>query len=134
MSPTHEGKKHDKKICDEEEYQFPDGIILRKDTGYQGYEPAGVVTEHPIKSSKKNPLTPEQKNHNKMISSKRVVVEHTIMGCKRLRIVKERLRKFYWETVDSTMRIASALHNFRVRSPIRAYAYTPAHMKFKFYS
>lgn len=134
LSPSHEGKKHDKKICDEEDYQFPAGIILRKDTGYQGYNPPGVVVEQPVKSSKKNPLTIEQKKHNREISAKRVVVEHTIMGCKRLRIVKERLRKFCWETIDSTMRIASGLHNFRVRSPIRAYAYTPAHAKFKFYS
>ena len=134
LSPSHEGKKHDKKICDEEEYQFPENITLRKDSGYQGYNPPGVRVEQPVKSSKNNPLTKEQKEHNKIISAKRVVVEHTIMGCKRLRIVKERLRKFCWETIDGTMRIAAALHNFRVRSPIRAYACTPAHVKFKFYS
>ena len=134
LSPTHEGKKHDKKICDEEQYKFPEGIILRKDTGYQGYNPLGVVIEQPIKSSKKHPLTIQEKIYNKIISAKRVVVEHAIMGCKRLRIVKDRIRKFCWESIDVAMKLACALHNFRVRSPLRAYACTPARVKFKFYS
>lgn len=134
VSPTHEGKKHDKKICDEEQYQFPPGIIVRQDSGYKGHQPKGVVIQQPFKASKKNPLTVEQKLHNKIVSVKRVVVEHAIMGCKRMRIVKDQLRKFCWETIDSTMKIACALHNFRVRSPSRAYAHTPARVKFKFYS
>ncbi len=49
LSDTYEGKKHDKAICDEEDYRFPKGIQLWKDTGFQGYEPAGVKTHQPKK-------------------------------------------------------------------------------------
>ncbi len=35
MSDTDEGKQHDKKIADEEDYQFPDGSTLWQDTGFQ---------------------------------------------------------------------------------------------------
>jgi hypothetical protein len=44
LSDIYEGKKHDKAICDEEDYEFPDGSKLWKDTGFQGYEPKGVTT------------------------------------------------------------------------------------------
>ncbi len=34
LGQTWEGKKHDKKICDDEGHQFPEGSTLYKDTGY----------------------------------------------------------------------------------------------------
>ncbi|WP_442786354.1 transposase family protein [Leptothoe sp. PORK10 BA2] len=36
LSGTHEGKKHDKTIADEEAYCFPPGSKLLQDTGFQG--------------------------------------------------------------------------------------------------
>jgi hypothetical protein len=42
LSGTHEGKMHDKKIADEENVVFPEGINLFQDSGYQGYSPKGV--------------------------------------------------------------------------------------------
>ena len=50
LSQTHEGPHHDKAICDEEHYDFPDNAILFKDTGFQGYEPENVITYQPKKS------------------------------------------------------------------------------------
>jgi hypothetical protein len=38
LSDTYEGKKHDKAIRDEEDYQFPPRSKLWKDSGFQGYE------------------------------------------------------------------------------------------------
>jgi hypothetical protein len=52
LSPTVEGKTHDKKAADEGEIAFPKGATLGKDTGFQGYEPKGVVTSQPKKSLK----------------------------------------------------------------------------------
>ena len=37
LTPTAEGKKHDKKIADESEYSLPDGSTLLQDTGFQGF-------------------------------------------------------------------------------------------------
>jgi Helix-turn-helix of DDE superfamily endonuclease/DDE superfamily endonuclease len=52
LSPTVEGKKHDKKAADEAAIHFPTNATLGKDTGFQGYEPAGVLTNQPKKSPK----------------------------------------------------------------------------------
>jgi hypothetical protein len=50
LSQTYAGKTHDKKIVDTEPIVYPPGTILSKDTGFQGYEPAGVQTRQPKKS------------------------------------------------------------------------------------
>ena len=49
LSPTVEGKKHDKKLADESKISYPPNASLTKDTGFQGYEPTGVLTEQPKK-------------------------------------------------------------------------------------
>jgi hypothetical protein len=41
---TDVGKTHDKKIADSEGVSYPPGAELYKDTGFQGYEPAGTRT------------------------------------------------------------------------------------------
>lgn len=43
LSETIEGKRHDKKLADDEGHQFPKGSKLWQDTGYQGYKPDGVT-------------------------------------------------------------------------------------------
>jgi len=50
LSPTYAGKVHDKKIADLEAIVYPRGTTLRKDTGFQGYEPDGCQTYQPKKS------------------------------------------------------------------------------------
>ena len=52
LSPTEMGKKHDKKIADENAIAYPPGATLGKDTGFQGYDPKGVLTFQPKKSQK----------------------------------------------------------------------------------
>src|SRR6516225_2242314 len=44
LSQTYEGRRHDKKIIDEENPTYPTDISLYKDTGFQGYEPEGIKT------------------------------------------------------------------------------------------
>src|SRR5207244_10717344 len=79
LSPTYEGKRHDKKIVDEEQPTFPHHISLYKDTGFQGYEPEGIVTFQPQKKPKGKELTPEQKEHNTLISSIRIVIGNSAL-------------------------------------------------------
>ena len=54
LSPTVEGKKHDKKLAEESAINYPTNARLTKDTGFQGYEPEGVLTEQPKKKRKAN--------------------------------------------------------------------------------
>jgi len=113
LGDTWEGKKHDKRICDEEGHEFPEGSILYKDTGYQGYEPAGVDTHQPKKKPRGGELTVEEKEQNSLISRVRIIVEHVICGVKRCRIVKDVFRNTKDKFDDLVMEIACGLHNFR---------------------
>lgn len=114
LSGTYEGKKHDKKIADEEEYDFPEGSKLWKDTGFQGYEPKGVITHQPKKKPRNGELTPEEKETNRKVSKVRIVVEHHIGSVKRCKIVHDVFRNRKTEYVDLVMETACGLHNFRV--------------------
>lgn len=113
LSDTYEGKKHDKKICDEEQPTFPEGSTLYKDTGYQGYEPENVNTIQPKKKPRGKELTEEEKGENRLISKVRVIVEHVISGIKRCHIVKTTFRNTKDKFDDLVMEIACGLHNLR---------------------
>lgn len=113
LSNTYEGKKHDKKICDEEQPTFPEGSTLYKDTGFQGYEPSNVNTMQPKKKPRGQDLSPEDRQRNRTISKVRIIVEHVICGVKRCRIVKDIFRNTRGEFDDLVMEIACGLHNFR---------------------
>jgi len=114
LSGTYEGKKHDKKICDEENPAFPGGSTVFKDTGFQGYEPENAACHQPEKKPRGKELPAEDKIFNKMISGVRVIAEHVIAGVKRLRIVKDVLRNTKEGFADLVMEIACGLHNLRV--------------------
>ena len=113
LSRTVEGKKHDKKLADEENIEYPEGTILEQDTGFQGYAPLGVIIKQPQKKPRGGELTEAEKEVNRSLSSIRVVIEHLISGAKRLRIVKEELRLKVENISDDLMEIACGTHNFR---------------------
>jgi len=52
LSATVDGKKHDKKLADESHISYPKNASLTQDTGFQGYQPAGVVVQQPKKNEK----------------------------------------------------------------------------------
>ena len=113
LSQTFEGTCHDKAICDEEQYTFPENSTLHKDKGFQGYEPENVITYQPKKKPRNGVLSIGDKLVNRVISRSRVAVEHVISGIKRCRIVKDIFRNTRIEFEDIVMEIACALHNFR---------------------
>lgn len=114
LSGTYEGKRHDKKIADEEGHRFPAGSKLLQDTGYQGYRPEGVTILQPKKKPRGGELTEAEKVINRAISSLRVEVEHQIGGIKRCQIVVQKFRNRVEHFVDEVMETACGLHNFRL--------------------
>lgn len=114
LSDTDEGKKHDKKIADEEGYKFPRGSTLWQDTGFQGYVPSGVKIRQPKKKPRGGQLTQEEKEKNRDISTVRVEVEHQIGGVKRCQILVQKFRNRVAHYVDDVMETACGLHNFRL--------------------
>jgi hypothetical protein len=115
LSQTYEGKKHDKKICDEESPTFPPDISLYKDTGFQGYEPTGVQTYQPKKKPRGQELSDEDRAQNRLISKVRIIAEHVISGIKRCRILKDIFRNTRDGFADLVIVIACGLHNFRTQ-------------------
>jgi hypothetical protein len=113
LSDTHEGKKHDKKVGDEEQIVVPAGSDLYQDTGFQGYEVPAVKTHQPKKKPRGGELTKADKIQNRLISRVRVVVEHIIAGVKRCRIVKDVFRNTKDDYEDQVMELVCGLHNFR---------------------
>jgi len=114
LSDTYEGRMHDKKICDEDPFDFQKEIELLQDLGYLGHAPKNAKVQMPVKRSKHKKLTEEEKQENKMKSSRRVTVEHAISGIKRCRIVKDKFRYRRYGYDDLVMELACGLHNFRV--------------------
>lgn len=62
------------------------------DSGYQGFNQIHPNSETPLKKTKKNPLTKEDKIKNQKLSSNRVKVENVIGSIKNFRIIAERYR------------------------------------------
>lgn len=115
LTPTCEGRKHDKRIADESGYTFPDGSTVCQDTGFQGFRPEGVLIVQPKKKPRGGELTSDEKAENGRISSIRIRVEHAIGGVKRYRIVKDKLRNWKAGFRDLVMETCCGLHNFRLR-------------------
>lgn len=109
LSKAYNGTTHDKKLADEENLVFPEGfeIELLQDTGYQGYNPKNITIIMPTKKPKGKELTQEQKDKNKEISSKRVLIEHAIGGVKILRIVKDEIIPFQYQNYWNKMFLIS---------------------------
>lgn len=114
LTPTCEGKKHDKKIADETELALPDGSRLCQDTGFQGFGLPNVTMIQPKKKPRGKELTVEEKENNRQISRLRIRVEHAIGGVKRYRMVKDQLRIRKDDFRDRVMETCCGLHNFRL--------------------
>jgi len=114
LSATVEGKKHDKKLADEQAIPFPKDSKVWQDTGFQGHGPAGVTIYQPMKKPKGKELTTEQKQKNKELSAERIGVEHSIGGVKTFRIVHDIFRNFREGFDDLVMETACGLHNWRL--------------------
>jgi hypothetical protein len=113
LTKTHEGKKHDKKICDEEGIRCPVGSTLYRDSGFQGHEIEGVDIRQPEKNPRGQELSEAAKEHNPLMASVRGVVEHVMSGVKRCRIIKDIFRNTKEGYDDRGVELACGLHNFR---------------------
>lgn len=87
VSKSHYGSRHDKKLYDKVRVLSPPGTTRVGDTAY-----IGTAVKTPHKKPKGNKLTDEQKQYNKALSSRRVVVEHAIGRMKRYQILAQRFR------------------------------------------
>jgi len=69
-----------------------ESLILLADSGFQGIEKLHSYSWIPHKKSKCNPLSVEQKQDNRLLSSIRIVSEHVNRRIKRFKIFSCRYR------------------------------------------
>ena len=115
LSDTYEGSVHDKPIADQTPYPLPEGSELLQDLGFIGFSLDGIQITMPHKKPRGQELTEQQKAENRVISHRRVRVEHIICSIKRCRIVKDTIRLWKDTARDLVMAICCGLHNFRLR-------------------
>ena len=65
---------------------------MEGDSGYQGLQKIHANTELPKKKTKNHPLTKEDKQNNKRLSSSRVLNENVIGMLKRFKIIADKYR------------------------------------------
>jgi hypothetical protein len=96
---------------------------VKVDTAYLGmltqYQTKNIEIPHRMpRKSKANPiptLTKEQKEHNRKVSSKRVMVENAIGGMKRYNILSHPSRCKNIEIIDNTTELCAGLWNFKLK-------------------
>lgn len=86
------GKTHDFKIYKKSKNRVHPETKVQGDSGYQGIQKMHPNSELPKKRSKKHPLTKEDKERNKGISSERVFVENVFAFVKKFKIISQRYR------------------------------------------
>jgi len=62
------------------------------DKGYQGIQDIHSKSEIPIKKKKNQKLTKEEKNHNRELSKRRIIIEHINRKVKIFRIFSSKYR------------------------------------------
>ncbi len=110
------GRRHDKRLADKESVfeMIPEEITVMADTGFLGEAKAHKNICIPKKRTKGKPLTPEEKEMNKLISSYRVLVEHAIGGMKRYRCMSEKLRNKKPFVDDTLILLSAGLWNYHL--------------------
>jgi hypothetical protein len=86
------GKRHDFRLFKESNIRIDPEIIVKTDTGFIGIDKIHANSVLPKKRSKHNPLTKQDKQQNREISSERAANEHGIGFVKRFKILSERYR------------------------------------------
>jgi len=89
---TGAGKTHDFALFKSSRLALLPQIVLLGDTGYQGVDTLHPNSWTPCKKTKLHPLTPKQKQQNRLLSSCRVTVENAIRTLKRFRILSSTYR------------------------------------------
>lgn len=116
ISKTKSGRRHDKKITDKNQLarHIPPDVAIWVDTGFQGLQKTHSNVVMPTKATKNRPLTFEQKENNRIISSIRVVSEHAIGGYKRFKATSDIYRNKLKNMDDKMNLVCAGLWNLHL--------------------
>lgn len=107
------GKKHDKKLFDEESPFIPEDVVILGDSGYQGIgESVKNTVCLPRKKFKGRVRTKADRRFNRKLSSERILVENVIGKVKHFGIIGKKYRNKFVD-YDLKMDIVTGLVNLR---------------------
>jgi hypothetical protein len=117
LTPTKSARRHDKRLADKQNLfqSIPESVAVWLDTGFQGVQKDHFNTFIPKKRTKNHQLTEEEKVHNSIISSFRVVAEHAICGMKRFNCLKHSYRNKKTNMDDQFALISAGLWNYHLQ-------------------
>lgn len=120
LTPTKSGRRHDKRLVDKAQLieHIPDKVTIWADTGFQGIQHKHSNLMMPAKARKKQPLTDDQKQNNRVISGLRIVVEHAIGGMKRFKTASDIYRNRLPNLDDQFMVVAAGLWNLHLQQTV----------------
>ena len=107
------GHTHDFRLFKESHLDIDKSIHFLADSGYQGLMNLHTNSKTPHKKSKHHPLTSEQKQENRELSSQRIYVEHVIGKLKVFRILSERYRNRR-KRFALRFNLIAAIHNLEI--------------------
>jgi hypothetical protein len=116
LSPTRSGRRHDKRLADKDHLPrgIPDNVTAWTDTGFVGWGRGHPNIIMPKKRTKNHPLTEEEREENRVISSIRVISEHAIGGIKRLKAASDIYRNRILNMDDLFMELSAGIWNFHL--------------------
>lgn len=91
------------------------------DSGYTGIKKLQKNSRLPKKSSKKKPLTKEEKRQNQEISSERVANENVIGSLKRFKIISDRYRNRR-KRFGLRFNLIAGIHNYEIETQQQNYS------------
>ncbi len=86
------GSKHDFQLFQDDGSDMAEHIRILADAGYQGLANLHENCQTPFKKSKYHPLTQREKQSNRVLARKRILIEHIFCKLKVFRILRERYR------------------------------------------
>ena len=124
VSRSYTGHQHDYALLKKEFDPAQDWFAhcrVRLDLGFQGFR-ADYKCEHVLMAHKRkrvtkgqsNELSDEQKAYNKLINADRVMVEHSLAGLKRYRILVNKNRHKVTALLDRLLGVCAGLWNLTI--------------------
>lgn len=107
------GPTHDFALYKQSKVEPHESLEVLADSGYQGLSKLHGKGKTPHKKPRKSELTDEQKQSNRELAQRRVVVEHVIRSLKIFRILAERYRNRR-KRFRVRFNLIAGLHNYEL--------------------
>ena len=86
------GSQHDFQLFQDDQTEIAEHIRVLADAGYQGLAELHKNCQTPFKKSKYHALTQKEKQRNRALARKRILIEHIFRKLKVFRILSEKYR------------------------------------------